>query len=161
MSPTILVDVCSLKLIGELTIQVFSFTWSKLAMMESQEDDPKETFSSLKRFCLTIQQLLLKTVQRSFKFMLPSSWISDDKKGFWKVCHHQSSCECTSRSTGNWQGGNSLPYIEPFAFLEKERWMRPRIQQKGSDRIPTNHPSSHPSMCPVNSGLARPLAQST
>ena len=29
-----------------------------------------------------------------------------------------------------------------------------------TDRIPTNHPSSDPSMCPGNSSLATPLAQS-
>ena len=37
--------------------------------------------------------------------------------------------------------------------------MRPRVQPRGSDRIPTNHPSSDLSRCPINSSLARPLAQ--
>ena len=35
LRPTIQVDAYSLKLIEEPTIQVFSFTWSKLTMMES------------------------------------------------------------------------------------------------------------------------------
>ena len=79
---------------------------------------------------------------------------------FWKVCHHQSSCECKPRSTGNWQGGSCCP-TSSHRFSGEETWTRARVQPRGSDRISTNHPSSDPSMCPGNSRLARPLAQSS
>ena len=103
--------------------------------------------------------LLLKALQRSFKMLFPCTEISDDEN-IWKECHHQSSSECQPRSTGNWQGGSCCP-TSSHCFSGEERWMSARVQPIGSDRIPTNPPSSDPSSCPGNSGLARPLAQFT
>ena len=91
--------------------------------------------------------------------LLPCSKISDDETNSWEVCHHQSSCECKPGSTGTWQGGNYCP-TSSHCFSGEERWLRPRVQPRGSDRNLTHHPCSDPSSCPGNSSLARQLAQS-
>ena len=51
--------------------------------------------------------------------------------------------------------------LQAIVFLEKRHGQEQESNQVGGDRISTNCPSSDPSMCPGNSSLARPLAESS
>ena len=85
--------------------------------------------------------------------MFPHSKISDDEKDFGKcvtASHHVNANldqVVTDRVV-------TAVLHQAIVFSGEERWMRPRVQPRGSNRISTNQPSSDPSTCPGNSSLA-------